>query len=188
MLFLAASVEGQFTPPRRASAALAGADAPPVTLPPATKLEAFKPSAGSVVTVGYDVLDRMGRGAVAIQIREMKDQRSNSSVRGLVVDVDESEYRSERAFVDVDELPELAQALDAFLELQKNPTSYKEFEVRYHTRGDLQITAFNSPLGGIRFMVQVGRVLKSSASIDREELGRFRKLLDIAQAKLAAAQ
>ena len=55
-----------------------------------------------------------------------------------------AEYREGRAFIDADEIPKLVKGIDALLDVSSNPTSFGNFEVRYSTKGDLQITGFNS--------------------------------------------
>jgi hypothetical protein len=115
------------------AAGAAGQQAPP----PATKLEAFRPDAGTVVTLGYDDLGRVG--GISVDVWEFRDARG-AKVRGLVVEVTESEYRQERAFIDADEITELIKGVDALLQVGTNPTSFKNFEVRYTTRGELQLT------------------------------------------------
>src|ERR1700737_3348056 len=72
--------------------------------PPATRREAFKPSAGSIVTVAYTEMGSVD--GVSVDARELRDSRAGS-VRRLLIDVRESEYRRERSFVDADEVPEL---------------------------------------------------------------------------------
>lgn len=103
--------------------------------------QAFKPAAGSVLTFGYDDLGNVA--GVSIDVRELRDQKS-PAVRGLLVEVTESQYKKEKSFVDADEIPELLKGLDALLEVKANPTQFKNFEVRYMTRGELQLTAFNT--------------------------------------------
>jgi hypothetical protein len=126
--------------------------------PPATKIEGFKPAVGSVFTLGYDELGQVS--GISVDVREMKDQR-NTPVRGLVVEITESQYRKERSFVDADEIPELLKGFDSLLEVKSNPTHFKNFEVRYTTRGELQLTAFNSSNGTVQYAVQAGRTLKA---------------------------
>lgn len=104
------------------------APAPVAPPPPATKMEAFKPSAGSIVTMGFDVIGRV-RG-VRVEVREIGDSRNARSVRGLLVQVTESEYREERSFVDVDEISELIKGTEALLAITANPTSHGQFETR----------------------------------------------------------
>jgi hypothetical protein len=157
---------------------------PQQTPPPATKLEAFKPAAGSVLTLGYDELGKAA--GVSVDVREMRDPKS-PAVRGLVVEVVESQYRTERSFVDADEIPELLRGFDALLEVKANPTQFKSFEVRYTTRGELQLTAFNSSNGSIMFAVQAGRTLKAQrVGLGTAEMQQLRQLFQSALLKLQA--
>jgi len=65
---------------------------------PATRLEAFKPNAGSVVTFGYDDLGAI-REIISVDGREIRDA-NGASVRGLLVPVNKSEDSKERTFID----------------------------------------------------------------------------------------
>ncbi len=153
--------------------------APP---PPATKIEGFKPAAGSVLTIGYDDLGIVS--GISVDVREMKDQR-NIPVRGLLVEVRESQYRTERSFVDADEIPELLKGFDALLEVKSNPTQFQNFEVRYTTRGELELTAFNSSNGTIMYAVQTGRVMKAQKiGLSTAEMQKLRSLFVAASQKL----
>lgn len=156
-----------FRPSFRALSALVvvsssvGAQAPDTTtrsLPPATKLEAFRPAAGSVLTMGYNALGAVQ--GISLTVRELRDSRGGMA-RGLVVEVYQSQYREERSFVDEDELAELLAGIDALLEVRTNPTKFQLFEVRYTTRGELQVTAFNDRTGRVQYALEVGRTLKA---------------------------
>ena len=165
-------------------AAGGAAQGPPPPAPPAaTKMEGFKPAAGSVVVFGYDELGTLG--GISVDVREMRDARGNG-VRGLLVEVTESQYRKEQAFVDADEIPELLKGFDALLEVKTNPTSFKNFEVRYTTKGELQLTAFNSSGGSILYAVQTGRTLKAQrVGLGAADMQKLRALFDAAAQKLA---
>lgn len=123
---------------------------------------------------------------VSVDVREMKDQR-NTPVRGLLVEVAESQYRKERSFVDADEIPELLKGFDALLEVKSNPTQFQNFEVRYTTRGELQLTAFNASNGTILYAVQTGRVVKAEkVGLSASEMQKLRSLFAVAYQKLQA--
>jgi hypothetical protein len=151
--------------------------APP---PPATKIEAFKPAAGTVVTFGYNNLGSVS--GVSVDAREIRDTKG-SLVRGVVVEVSQSQYREERAFVDTDELPELLKGIDALLGVKTNPTTYQNFEVRYTTKGNLQVTAFNSG-DRMRYAVQAGRITKAQAFVDEDGLRKLRAMFQTASQQL----
>jgi len=160
-----------------------GQQASPITPPPATKLEGFKPAAGSVVTMCYDDLGSVG--GISVDVREMRDTKG-AAVRGLVVDITESEYRQERSFVDADEVGELLKGFDALLEVKANPTQFKNFEVRYTTRGELQLTAFSSSNGSILYAVQTGRTLKAQKlGLSAATMQKLRALFFAASQKIA---
>lgn len=161
---------------------------PQAPLPPATKLEGFKPTAGSVVTLGYDELGRIGpgfstSGLVVVEVRQL--QAGGDSVRGMTVTVTESQYREEMAFVDGEELVDLVRGVDALLELKTNPTKFKNFEVRYTTKGDLVLIAFNSSKGEVQFAIQAGRVLKARRFLNLSDFQKIRAMFQAAASRLA---
>jgi hypothetical protein len=131
-LFSASSVLAQVP------AASATAPTPP---PPATKMEAFRPAAGAVETIGFNKIGTIS--GISVDARELRDGHSHV-VRGLVVTVRENQYREERSFVDADEIPELLKGVDALLAMTTNPTQFKDFEVRYTTKGEVELTAFSN--------------------------------------------
>ena len=162
----------------------APAAAPQPPLPPATKLEAFKPDAGSLVTLGRDVLKLpWNMIGVTVEVREIR-AASGLTARGVVVGVRESQYRSETAFIDADELPELVRGINALLDIKTNPTPFTGFEVRYATRGGLVIAAYGSDK--VSFAMSAGRLLTTSlGDINAKHLEAFRGAIEQAQAKLA---
>jgi len=102
----------------------------------------------------------------------------------VIVQVTQSEYREERSFVDTDELPELLKGIDALLSVKTNPTTYQNFEVRYTTKGELQVTAFGSA-GRINYAVQAGRITKAQAFVDEDGLRKLRTMFETASQQLA---
>ena len=155
------------------------------TPPPATKLEAFSPASGSLMTMAYDDIGSVG--GVSVDARELRDAQG-AAVRGLVVQVYQSEFRQERSFVDADEILELIRGIDALLEVSSNPTKFSKFEVRYTTKGELQLTAYNSTDGTIRYAIQAGRVLKAQRTgLSVNNMRRFRDYVSQARDKLLEA-
>ena len=148
--------------------------------PPATKIEAFKPAAGTVVTFGYNELGSVS--GISVDAREIRDTKGNVA-RGVAVEVTQSEYRQETAFVDTDELPELLKGIDALLGVKTNPTTFENFEVRYTTKGDLQVTAFNRG-AQIKYAVQAGRITKAQAFVDEDALRKLRTVFETASQQL----
>ena len=126
---------------------------------PPTRLEAFAPPAGSVVALGFE--DLGGLPGIAVEVREWRDAQKRSA-RGLIVEVTESEFRKERSFIDADEIGGLLNGIDGLLSVASNPSEFKNFEDRYTTRGNLQLSAFNSASGDIVYGIRVGRFATAS--------------------------
>jgi hypothetical protein len=174
------------------SSALWSQTAPPETknvaiqpsLPPATKIEAFQPAVGSVVTFGYDNIG--GGKGISIDARQFQDS-NGTSVRGIQVEVTEGEYRKESSYIDMDEIPELLKAFDAMLQVKSNPTLFKNFEVRYTTKGDLRLTAFNDSRGEVLYAVRAGRITTAqSVGLNIKMMENLRALFVTAQQKLTS--
>jgi hypothetical protein len=177
-----------------AQTAAAQAAAAQPELPPATKLEAFRPGAGSILVLGYDDLGH--DSGISVDVREMRDAK-NSSARGLVVEVTESQYRQQSSFVDADEIPELLKGFDAVLDVKTNPTQFKNFEVRYKTQGGLQLTVSNDSRratifgvsaaanGKILYSVQAGRALTAErVGLSATVMQNLKGIFEAAQQKL----
>lgn len=149
--------------------------------PPPTKLEGFEPTPGMIVTMGRDELGSV-RG-VSVDVREMRET-GRTPVRGLVVEVMDSQ--TERSYIDEDELPALLKGVAALLDVSTNPTQFQSFEVRYVTRGSLEITAFNRS-SQVLYTVQVGRLeTAKNSGLTITEMKQLRELFAMAAQKLAS--
>ncbi len=167
----------------QAPTAPAAAPAPPPPPPPATKVEAFRPAAGSVITFGYNELGTIGY-QISVDARELSDARG-VSVRGVAVTVIETQYRTEIAVVDADEIPELIRGMDALLAVKANPTRYENFEVRYTTKGELQLTVYGSG-NKVSYSVRAGRVTTARASTNEDGFRKLRGMFEAASQLFAA--
>jgi hypothetical protein len=156
--------------------------------PPATKLEAFKPAAGSVVVLGYDDLGSVGSPPVNVDVREMSDTKGAKTM-GIAVEVIENWYRRDLSLVDADEIPGLLKGMDALLEMTANPTKFDNFEMRYETQGGLLLTGYNMGRGKQFFTIQVGRdspVL--SGRLNVKDIQKLRAMIEQAAQKISAVQ
>ena len=158
--------------------------APP--LPPATRLEAFAPPPGSLVTIGYDRLG--GVEGVFVEVREMHDERGGSA-SGLVVAVsDDQAHSRQESFVDADEIAGLVKGVDALLEVNRNPTNFDNYEVHYATRGELMLSALSTRAGGVVYGIEAGRLMKARREgLTSGEMVKLRGLFDAAAQKLRTA-
>lgn len=171
-------------------ASLAGqapADPPVAVLPPEpppTALEAFNP-AGTLVTTGYAELGTVAAAgaSVRVDVRELRTA-AGDGVRGLTVDVVESQTRRDRSYVDVDEVLPLVQGIDAMLDVRANPTSFDRYELRYVTRGGLRVSTMVTARGTIAYLVEAGRTIRARASLDVADFVKLRGIFAAAAAKL----
>ena len=159
-------------------------------LPPATLLEGFTAPIGAVVTVGSERLGEVD--GVSVDAREVRDS-TGGRVRGVVIELTEERVteKAERAtaqqsYVDVDELPDLLRGIDRLLSVRDNPTQFRNFEMYYATKGELELRASSSRMRGTQFSVQVGRLVKARRdSLTAGELQQVRTLIEAASQKLA---
>lgn len=151
---------------------------------PATKLEAFQPETGSIVTVGHELLGAIARGRVFVEVRDVRDSKGNMA-GGATLHLIESQTRDERAFLDVDELSGLLRNLDSLLKFTANPTPFKRFEARFTTRGNLSFVAYSNTAGVIEYALQVNKIpLATIPNIDSADMLKLHALLDQALQKL----
>ena len=173
------------------SAASAAAQTPAIVqeaqvLPPATRLEGFGSTPGSVLTIGFDRLG--GIEGVFVEVRDMRDEHGGSA-SGVVVTVAEEGGRARQdAYVDADELPGLISGIDALTSANRNPTSFENYEVHYFTRGALLVSAVSTRAGGIVYAIEAGRVTKTiRTNVSSGEMIKLRGLFDAALQKLRTA-
>jgi hypothetical protein len=163
------------------------------TLPPATLMEGFRAPAGAVVTVGHEVVGEVAE--ISVDARELRDS-TGGRVRGVVVEVTEEKAAnhqpaseqavSRQSYIDVDELPALLRGIDQLLTVTENPTQFRNFDMQYATKGDLEVTASSSRNRGIVYSVQVGRLAKGRREgLSAGELQQFRTFIEAASQKLA---
>jgi hypothetical protein len=152
--------------------------------PPPTALEAFSPS-DTLITMGYTELGSVAAGRAIVRV-DMRDLRTpaGDGVRGVVVDVIESQTRRDRSFIDVDEVAPLLRGIDAMLDVRSNPTSFDRYELRYVTRGELWLRTVVTPRGAIVYAMQAGRTVRAQAQLEVADLVKLRALFAAAAAKL----
>src|SRR5690606_1670563 len=98
---------------------------------------------------------------------------------GISITVKES-GRLEReniSFIDRDEIDSLLAGLDYISKVTKSATSLELFEADYRTKGDFTITVFNSKSGGLSAAVTSGRIGKTRAFLDIEDIQELRSLI-----------
>jgi hypothetical protein len=155
---------------------------------PATKLEGFKPAAGSVVILGYDDLGSIGSPPVNVDVRQMSDTKGGKTL-GIAVQVTENWYRKDTSLVDADEIPGLLKGIDSLIDAGSGSGKFDNVEVRYSTRGELLLTAYIINRGRPFFTIQAGRdspVLSGRLSV--KDMQKLRAIVEQAQQKINAIQ
>jgi hypothetical protein len=154
--------------------------------PPATALEAFRAAAGTIQFTAYEDLGEVA--GVFVEARESRDS-AGGRVRGIVVTMiqpRDNDRVAEPAYIDPEELPALMKAFDALEAITVNPNGeFRNFDMRYATRGELVLTASSTRQRGVIYGVEVGRMLKSRRSLNGGEFHQLRTLVEAAQQKLA---
>lgn len=151
--------------------------------PPATALEAFRAAPGAILTTSYEDLGEVA--GVFVEAREMRDS-DGARVRGVVVTITERQSVPDQAYVDPDELPALMKGFDALLAITSNPSGeFRNFDMRYSTKGELVLTASSTRQRGVVYGVEVGRTLRSRRTLNGGEFHQLRTLVEAALQKLA---
>jgi hypothetical protein len=152
-------------------------------LPPATLLEGFRAPIGAVVTIGHEILGEVK--GMSVGVRELRDS-TGGRVRGAVVEVTPEKGATQLSYIDIDELPLLLRGLDQLLAVTTNPTQFRNFEMHYATKGELEVAASSSRNRGVVFSVEAGRPLKARRdALTAGELQELRVLIEAASQKLA---
>jgi hypothetical protein len=151
--------------------------------PPATALEAFSVPPGQVLFTAYEDLGEVA--GVFVEAREMRDGRTRR-LRGVVVTIAGRQSTPEQAYVDVDELVDLMKAFDTLLAITTSQSGqFRNFDMRYSTRGELVLTASSTRNRGVVYGVEAGRVLRARRNLNGGEFSQLRTLVEAAQQKIA---
>ena len=123
---------------------------------------------------------------VFVEAREMRDSRGRRA-RGIVVTVTGRQAQTtEQAFVDPDEFVDLLKGFDSLLAITTNPTGqFRNFDMRYSTRGELVLTASSTRNRGVVYGVEAGRMTRVRNGLNGGEFHQLRTLVEAAQQKLA---
>jgi hypothetical protein len=153
-----------------------------------TKLEKFQARTGAVIIKGYT---RVGfvtgtGGRASVLSMEFTDAQSSRKEKGIVIEVTESGRleRSNRSYIDYDEIDSLVQGIDYIGKIQGSVTTQANFEASYKTRGDFSVTTFNTSSGDLNVAVTSGRIGQASVYLELGDLPKFRDLIVQAKAKL----
>jgi hypothetical protein len=161
--------------------------ATPATDKGKTDLELFSEKYGTVVVQGYTRLPSITTtgGRFTATVKEYRTP-SGTKVKGLVFEVDDLERYSSaaRSFVEYGELDSLMKGIDYVSKIDKTVTTLENFEAKYSTKDEFEVTVFNGRDGKIQVAVTVGRIGSKSVYLTMDQLPLLVELLTNAKAKL----
>ena len=102
-----------------------------------------------MIVLGFEAAGSVA--GISVETRQIGDSRGMSA-QGLAVDVSDAQGHKGRSYIDADEIPELMKGFTAILQVAANPTQLKNFEVRYKTRGEFEVSALSNAGGGVELL------------------------------------
>jgi len=154
-------------------------------LEPRTKLEAIEDRHSTVVIKGFTRITTVEVRGVRIDAVEMREMGNVSRAKGIVVVLDGGEkLRSNRAFVDYEEIDPLLNAIDAMVRVDETATKLPGFEARYKTQGDLEIGVFRQTRSGTAGMLTTGICDRATETLTLDDLAKVRAMIQEAKARL----
>lgn len=153
---------------------------------PRTKLEALEDRQGTVIIKGFARITTLTVGGIRIDAVEMREAGNVARAKGLVVQLRDGgdRPREGRAFVDYEEIDALLKAIDVMSGIDENSTKLANFEARYLTHGDLEITVFRQTRTGNAVTLTTGICDHATQSISLDELAKVKAMIQEAKMRL----
>ena len=152
-----------------------------------TQLEAFEKQTGAVIIKGFLTLGVVsGRGDISLDCMEITNVSAGIRQFGIVIEVKEGGRleRSDRSFIDYDEIDSLVKGIDYISKVTSKATNLQDFEAIYKTKGDLTVVLFSSSSGKTEAAVKSGYIGAVTAFISVDKLAELRALIMQAKQKL----
>jgi len=155
-------------------------------LEPRTKLEAIEDRHSTVIIKGFTRITTVEVRGVRIDAIEMREMGNVSRAKGIVISLREGGERpkSNRAFVDYEEINPLLNAIDAVSEVDETSTKLAGFEARYRTQGDLEIGVFRQTRTGTAVILTTGICDHATQTLTLDDLAKVRAMIQEAKARL----
>jgi hypothetical protein len=153
---------------------------------PRTRLEALDQKYGTVLYKGFTRIITVEIRGVRIDALELRTANSSERVKGVVVQLRDSADRREqnRAFIDYQELTPLINALAEVEMVDETSTKLANFEAKYRTNGDLEITAFRQTRNLTAVTLSTGVCDQVTQTLTLDELQKFRAMIAEAKTRL----
>ena len=159
-------------------------------LEPRTKLEAFEEKYATVLVKGFTRIATVEVRGIRIDALELRDPRSSSRARGVVIALGEAAERpgDNRAYIDYEEIDSVISGLDAVAGVNETMTKLAGFEARYRTLGDLEIAVFRQTRSGMAATLSTGICNRVSSPLTLDDLAKVRAMIVEAKEKLDATK
>jgi hypothetical protein len=145
--------------------------------PPKTHLQAMAEQKSVLIVGGYtDVgtVQNEAGSSVRITVAQLTNSQTSAKETGLLVflhQVVDGGSRETKSYIDGDEVDSLLSSLDAMSKLDRTTTTLDDFQARYRTRGDLEITSLDD--AGVRIVSLHGVEISSSSGQESWATTRF---------------
>ena len=153
-----------------------------------TKLEEFEYKHETILIKGYTNIATLTvrEGTARIEAMELRDAGDSTRALGIAVAFTDVAHPGveNRALVDYEEINPLIKGLDTVARADETITKLVNFEMRYRTRGDLELAAFRQMRFGAAVALSSGICDRATMFLTLEELQRFRGMLVEAKARL----
>jgi hypothetical protein len=108
-----------------------------------TQIGLFEARPNAVILKGIGPVGsvQLGFGQLSVGYKQTKDINSGEKIHGLIIEVEGSQFASEAALVDDDEVDSLLNAINYLAKVNSDATSLPGFEASYMTKAGLRIIA-----------------------------------------------
>ncbi len=159
----------------------------PCPVAPPTKLESFDTNIATVVIKATTEIGSLSvnAGLVTVRCREITDAGSGHKEQGIALEIAQTGQPKDRLLIDYDEIASLLNAIDYLNKLDFSVTPLNAFDATFTTKGGVQIAAVGAQrTSAIHFSVRDVRTNLTPILFSRDEISRFRALIDQAKTKL----
>ncbi len=155
---------------------------------PKTRIEAFDAQAGTVVIRGFSKVGELKGvygGVLTVQSMEFTDATTGKKEYGISIDVKETDRleRSNRSFIDYDEIPSFLKGIDYISKVDSSVTKLDSFQADFRTKGDFRVSTFSSQKETMASMSS-GSIGQTAMFLRITDVARFRELVASAKSTL----
>jgi hypothetical protein len=152
-----------------------------------TRIEALDQKYGAVLYKGFTRITTVEIRGVRIDALELRTANSSERVKGVVVALRDSgsdRREQSRAFIDYEELAPLIKALEEVEVVDETTTKLANFEAKYRTHGDFEVTVFRQTRNLTAVTLTTGICDQVTTTLTLDELQKFRAMIAEAKTRL----